>query len=138
MCNNLIDLNQMFLIQDIVTAVHTETQLLDAATGRSIHEGYGMFVLVLTSHGNEGSIIGCDYTHVKLTDIYDLLSAKNFPAMRGKPKLIIIQACSGGKPLIKVVEQNVWMYTGMLRFRIYSSLFSILSHHVLIGLRHVL
>lgn len=57
-----------------------------------------MFVLVLTSHGGEGSMIGSDHRRVKLTDIYKLLSPKNFPAMQGKPKLVIIQACAGDLP----------------------------------------
>ena len=62
------------------------------------HEDYGMFVLVLMSHGLDGDVIlGSDMKAVKLSDVYDLLSPLNFPKMAGKPKLIIIQACSGGK-----------------------------------------
>ena len=82
-------------IKDIVTEIHRETQLVDQ-TGRSVHEDLGMFVLVITSHGAEGTVVGSDHKHIKLTDIYQLLSAKNFPAMKGKPKLLIIQACAGG------------------------------------------
>lgn len=55
-----------------------------------------MFVLVISSHGTEGHVCGSDDVLVKLTDIYDLLSPKNFTAMKYKPKLIIIQACGGG------------------------------------------
>lgn len=54
-----------------------------------------MFVLMMSSHGGDGSISGCDGVHIKLTDIYELLSPENFPAMRGKPRVVIIQACSG-------------------------------------------
>lgn len=57
-----------------------------------------MFVLMLTSHGTENGIAGVDGKLVKLTDIFELLSARNFPSMQGKPKLIVIQACAGGKP----------------------------------------
>ena len=85
----------LIYIQDIVESIHRETQLVDQ-TGQSVHEELGMFVLVITSHGAEGSVTGSDHKHIKLTDIYQLLSSKNFPAMKGKPKLIIIQACAGG------------------------------------------
>ena len=57
-----------------------------------------MFVLVIMSHGTRGDkIFGADSQPVDLMDIKDLLSPKKFPAMKGKPKLLIIQACSGGK-----------------------------------------
>ena len=82
-------------MKNIVESIHRETQLVDQ-TGRSVYEELEMLVLVLTSHGAEGSVVGSDHRHIKLTDIYQLLSPKNFPAMRGKPKLIIIQACAGG------------------------------------------
>lgn len=60
----------------------------------------GAFVLVITSHGDEGTVIGSDGVHIKLTDIYGLLAPKYFPSMKGKPKLIIIQACAGSKYLL--------------------------------------
>ena len=66
-------------------------------SGRSVHEELSMFVLVMGSHGSEGTIVGSDGKNVKLSEIYKLLSPKNFPAMRGKPKLIVIQACAGGE-----------------------------------------
>ena len=50
------------------------------------------------SHGERGDIItDSEGQPVELVDIQDLLSPKNFPAMKGKPKLMIVQACSGGK-----------------------------------------
>ena len=57
-----------------------------------------MFVLVLMSHGGKGNVIYDSKNHpVSFVSIQDLLSPKNFPAMKGKPKLMIVQACSGGK-----------------------------------------
>ena len=48
------------------------------------------------THGKEDDqILGSDQHTVKLKDIYELLSPLNFPAMAGKPKIIVIQACSG-------------------------------------------
>ena len=75
--------------------MHEETQYIDKDTKESVHSNLGMFVLVLMSHGGYGTIqVGEDV--IKLVDIYRLLSPQNFPAMRGKPKMIILQACSGG------------------------------------------
>lgn len=57
-----------------------------------------MFVLCIMSHGTENDdISGTDGKPVKLTEVYDLLSATKFPAMAGKPKMVILQACSGSK-----------------------------------------
>ena len=61
------------------------------------HKTLGMFVLVVMSLGKRNDVIlDIERKPVKLMDIYDLLSPINFPAMAGKPKLVIVQACSGG------------------------------------------
>ena len=95
--------------KDIIRAVRTETEFVDKDTGVSVHSNLGMFVLVLMSHGayctlaatDENSPTG-DEIQIKLVDIYRLLSAQNFPAMKGKPKMIILQACSGGLSVLKI------------------------------------
>ena len=76
--------------------IHYETQMIDTSTGESVHKQLGTFILVITSHGDEGTLVGADGRHLKITDLLQLLSAKNFPAMKGKPKIVIIQACAGG------------------------------------------
>jgi len=49
------------------------------------------------SHGTRGdNLYDQNFRPVDLAKIKDLLSPQNFPAMKGKPKVIIIQACSGG------------------------------------------
>ena len=70
--------------------------MIDDITGESIHTDLGMFVLVITGHGVENCVLGVDNVRVRLPDLYSLLSPKNFPAMKGKPKVIILQACAGG------------------------------------------
>ena len=56
-----------------------------------------MFVFVIMSHGIRGDyVLDRERQPVDLVKIRDLLSPHHFPAMKGKPKLIIIQACSGG------------------------------------------
>ena len=73
--------------------------MVDRRTRTSVHSNLGAFMLVIMSHGDEGSVAGCDGKHVKITDILDLLSPKNFPAMKKKPKTIIVQACAGCKSM---------------------------------------
>ena len=74
-----------------------------------------MFVLVLMSMGQRGGILlDCNSQPVDLVKIRDLLSPFKFPAMRGKPKMLIIQACSGGKFCIIVTTCWMWYATALL------------------------
>ena len=74
-----------------MAAISDETQ-------KSDHKDYGMFVLVIMSHGDTNDrIFGADGKTIQLAEVLDLLSPLNFPTMAGKPKLVVIQACSGSK-----------------------------------------
>jgi len=55
-----------------------------------------MFALVIMTHGDNNRIFCSDGQEVELLEIYSLLSTTNFPAMAGKPKMVILQACAGG------------------------------------------
>ena len=67
-------------------------------TKRDEHKHLGMFVFVIMSHGMRGDVILDRHNQeVDLMKIRDLLSPHVFSAMRGKPKLMIVQACSGGE-----------------------------------------
>ena len=82
-----------FYLQEISKEIKEETEKVE-------HNKLGMFVLVLMSHGAEGDVIlDCDCQPVRLVEIRKLLSPSHFPAMKGKPKLVIVQACSGSKRL---------------------------------------
>ena len=66
-----------------------------------------MFVLVIMTHGTRGDkLLGADSEFVDLMDIKDMLSPRRFPAMKGKPKFLIIQACSGGKSHLIINYKN--------------------------------
>lgn len=69
--------------------------LVDNETKQSVHNDLGMFVLVLMTHGSLGAFSGSDGKAMSLLNIYKLLSAEHFPAMAGKPKLLVFQICSG-------------------------------------------
>lgn len=60
------------------------------------HKDLGMFFLGIMSHGTQQLVIGVDENAVKVNDIYALVSAKGFPKMFRKPKMIVFQTCQGG------------------------------------------
>lgn len=72
-------------------------QLIEQETKHPDHKKFGMFALVIMSHGDVGKIYGTDLKQIKLDDVYDRIAAAHFPQMAGKPKMVVIQACSGGE-----------------------------------------
>ncbi|NXI53313.1 CASP3 protein, partial [Chloroceryle aenea] len=53
------------------------------------------FVSIISSHGEEGVVLGCDSEPVKLTRIFQILSSEKCPALSKIPKIFFIQACRG-------------------------------------------
>ncbi|KAL0194327.1 hypothetical protein M9458_012623, partial [Cirrhinus mrigala] len=61
------------------------------------------FVCCVMSHGNETGVEGCDERMCPLNDITSPFDGVNCPALIGKPKVFIIQACRGPKMQTKVL-----------------------------------
>nr|ARM65445.1 caspase 1 [Totoaba macdonaldi] len=59
-------------------------------------------LVVIMSHGKLGTVLGVktsgDDDEFPIDNIYKHLGSENCPALLDKPKIIIIQACRGGKP----------------------------------------
>lgn len=73
---------------------------IEAEARHPDHADYGLFILVVMSHGAQNDCIyGTDLEVIKVKDICDRLSLHHFPHMAGKPKVVIIQACAGGEGL---------------------------------------
>jgi len=72
------------------------------------HKDLGCHMLVIMTHGGlDNHIYGTDMKRVKLTDVYDLLTPLNFPGMAGKPKVVILEVCSGGNQFKYVVTAKL-------------------------------
>ena len=59
------------------------------------HKEYDCFVLWLMSHGQEGQFYAADGKTVPIDTVRDFFSNANCSTLKGKPKLIFIQACRG-------------------------------------------
>ena len=59
------------------------------------HKNYDCFVLWLMSHGQDGQFYGADGQTVPIDTVRDLFSNAQCPTLKGKPKIIFIQACRG-------------------------------------------
>jgi len=59
------------------------------------HKDYDCFVLWLMSHGQDGQFYGADGKTVFIESVRDIFSSKKCLTLKGKPKIIFIQACRG-------------------------------------------
>ncbi|NXL86154.1 CASPA protein, partial [Alectura lathami] len=53
------------------------------------------FVSIISSHGEEGAVLGSDCRPVPLARIFRLLSPRSCPLLAETPKVFFIQACRG-------------------------------------------
>ncbi|XP_051496694.1 caspase-7-like [Apus apus] len=59
------------------------------------HQHGDYFVTIISSHGEEGIIFGCDSEPVRLTRIFQMFSPAKSLALTRIPKIFFIQACRG-------------------------------------------
>ena len=69
-------------------------KVLDDISGDN-HREYDCFVLWLMSHGQDGLFYGSDGDTVLIDTVRNFFNNANCPSLKGKPKLIFIQACRG-------------------------------------------
>ncbi|KAJ4927777.1 hypothetical protein JOQ06_015579 [Pogonophryne albipinna] len=91
---------------EVVKHTNLTGKEIDAAVSKfSNHEKLketDSVVVVIMSHGIRGAILGVDWKRDKsdefsIDKIYNHLNSKGCPALLDKPKIILIQACRGGK-----------------------------------------
>uniref|UniRef100_A0A914HLV7 Caspase family p20 domain-containing protein n=1 Tax=Globodera rostochiensis TaxID=31243 RepID=A0A914HLV7_GLORO len=67
-------------------------------------------VVVLMSHGAYDKVYGVDGHSIDLHTFIGCLNAENCPRLRGKPKIMIFQACRGDEVGLRLVgRQRRWM-----------------------------
>ena len=81
-------------------------EILDHISHGVDHRAYDCFVLWLLSHGENGHIYGADGETVSIETVRDFFSNARCPTLKGKPKLIFIQACRGSQEEKGVVADS--------------------------------
>lgn len=60
-------------------------------------EWYASLVVVLLSHGGEGTVCASDWKQLRINDLKLEFDNVNCPQLKNKPKIFIVQACQGDK-----------------------------------------
>jgi len=74
--------------------------ILENERGLDCHRSADAFVLVLLTHGSQGSVYGVDGEKVLIDEITTLFDGSHCPQLQNKPKLFFIQACQGRESLV--------------------------------------
>jgi len=84
--------------------------ILENERGLDCHQSADAFVLVLLTHGSQGSVYGIDGEKVPVDAITSLFDGCNCPQLQNKPKLFFIQACQGREfpHSVEFVTVAVW------------------------------
>uniref|UniRef100_A0A8C8B5T8 CASP3 protein n=1 Tax=Otus sunia TaxID=257818 RepID=A0A8C8B5T8_9STRI len=88
----------------VLSRLNYRVKLMHNKTAKEIEDLYQQergrehgecFVSIISSHGDEGVVFGCDAGPVKLTRIFQILSSEKCPVLTKIPKIFFIQACRG-------------------------------------------
>ncbi|NXJ71773.1 CASP3 protein, partial [Rostratula benghalensis] len=91
-------------LSNTLSRLNYKVKLMHNKTAKEIEELYQQesscehgeyFVSIISSHGEQGIIFGCDAEPVKLTRIFQILGSKKCPVLTQIPKIFFIQACRG-------------------------------------------
>ena len=78
-------------------------EIIDKIDSYSRMQHKGVFFLVILSHGklveNRAAVIGTDDQLVSIDELEHFFHATNCPSLRGVPKIFLIDACQGARPL---------------------------------------
>ena len=74
------------------------TRELNAFSALSEHADSDMCVVCLLSHGNSGLVFSTDGREVSTEWVLRKFNNEGCPALKGKPKFVLLQACRGDEP----------------------------------------
>ena len=93
------DLKKLFKDLGFTVMVHrnlTAEKMKSTAEGYSRMKHYGVFFLIILSHGGEGDVVyGTDGNEVEVHQLKEFFYARNCPSLAGIPKIFMIDACRG-------------------------------------------
>lgn len=87
-------------LSNVLARLNYEVKLMHNKTAKEIEDLYRQerccehgeyFVSIISSHGEEGVIFGCDSEPVKLSRIFQILSSEKCPVLTKIPKIFFIQ-----------------------------------------------
>ena len=94
-------LEKLFKELGFTVMVHqnlTAEKMKSTAEGYSRMTHYGVFFLIILSHGGEGDVVyGTDGKKVEVDQLKELFYATNCPSLAGIPKIFLIDACRGSR-----------------------------------------
>lgn len=64
------------------------------------HSTFDCVILAILTHGVEGALYGVDEKKLAVEDVFKYFDATRAPTLIGKPKIVILQACRGGRLLV--------------------------------------
>jgi len=70
------------------------------------HADTDMAIVAILSHGKDGVVYAADGQSINMEYIYEFFNNRNCPALRGKPKFFIVQACRGDLPDTGVLHET--------------------------------
>lgn len=85
------------------------TQLLNEFSADEGQSSADMMILVVLSHGRDGHVIASDGSSIGTETIYEKFNNEHCPALQGKPKFFIIQACRGDEKDVPSHENSMYM-----------------------------
>lgn len=74
-----------------------QSNLSNAAN--ALKENTECVILIILSHGGGTRVYGVDLMPVQLKTLTDCFSSARCPTLRGKPRLVFVQACRSGKTI---------------------------------------
>jgi len=98
------NLTQLFTGLSFDVVVHknlpqaTFYKVITEFCANKMHNESDMAVVAILSHGKDGVVYAADGMSIDMEFIYEYFNNRNCPALQGKPKFFIVQACRGDRP----------------------------------------
>ena len=87
--NFLTNISFVFILKEMLAILEDERQHED-------HEEGDAFICIILSHGAMHNVMGIDGVAINIhNQIVPKFNAENCPALKNKPKLLLINACQG-------------------------------------------